>query len=117
MAMTKKEKGYVEFLENEIAEAIAFRFTEDIAPDVFPPTGYDEIAIGYDFNSYNSTVSPAWTSSNSHGSGHVRDRSASREAIDLYSTKKLALRALRRTLEKKYSAELARIDRMIKDAQ
>lgn len=118
MAMTKKEKELVSDLKKQVAILKVFRFTEDVEPDVMPPTVFGDVATGYEFNSHTGVISKAWTESHFHGSGWVKPKyGGSQCAIRLYSTELLALKAMRRAMEKTFAEKLASVDRMIKDAK
>ena len=115
MAMTKKEKQYVQQLERKVTEAQALRFTDPVTTDLPIPTGLSsEVTQGYLYNSYSNCVYEAWSNSVYHGRGkYSKGVSASQNPRRLYSTKILALRALRNALEKEAAAKLADIDQMI----
>jgi len=111
--MNKKEQAYVEELETRLA----LRFTGEgtIVPDVPPPTVYemgDVLTKGFVFNLYGSRVSVACSSSVSHAVGR-NDKTARKQSIALYSTRKLALQAMRREMEMNFARELRAVDRMI----
>lgn len=110
MAMTKKEK---EALEAALTVA-ALRTTTDVSPDVPPPTGgglSKGFAVVGERSDY-MRVEPACSSSVHHGVGH-QDKTTSQNARHLYSTKMLALKALRRAIERDCAERLRRVDRMI----
>ena len=110
MAMTKKEK---EALEAALTVA-ALRTTTDVAPDVPPPTngglskGFAVVGERSDYG----RVELACSSSVHHGIGQ-QDKTTSQNARHLYSTKILALKALRRVIERDCAERLRRVDRMI----
>lgn len=112
MAMTKKEK---EALEAALTAA-ALRTTTDVAADVPPPSdsrdgltkGWLPIAERSDY----PRVEPACSSSVYHGRGQ-QNETTSQGARSLYSTKLLALKALRRAVEKHCADRLRAVDRMI----
>lgn len=113
MAMTKKEREALVDLQRQLEEARAFRFTDDVAPDVMPPKeGYAIGFFAHHLSSF-SPVSKGWTSSVYHGSSEVPGKHASQGSRYLYSTELLAYRAVRRAMEKEFSEKLARIDRKI----
>lgn len=118
MAMNKKEQAEMDRLRGELLVAKAFRFTEPVEPDLMPPESYkDEDAVrGWGFNSHDEgRVYKAMTTSQSNTQDWTReDRLSWRQgAIRLYSTKLLALRALRNALEGIYARKLAEVDRRI----
>jgi len=114
MAMTKKEK---DILESALTAA-AFRTTSDVAPDVPPPNsssnklseGWATVGSGGDYG----RVEPACSSSVHHGVGR-QDKTTTQGAKSLYSTKLLALKALRRSVEIDCATRLRRVDRMINE--
>lgn len=112
MAMTKKEAAAFEALQNEIRLAKALRWTEQVAIDV-PPPGFGEmhekISKGWLYNAYNLAVNPACSSSIHHSSGRD-DKTTTLGAKWLYSTRKLALQAMRNEVEREAAAKLAKID-------
>ena len=111
MAMTKKER---EALEAAKACA-ALRWTDGAQKDVPPPVGSEE-SSGYCFNEARGQAYAAWSTSMIHGEGETRsDPYASRGAIGLFSTRLLALKAMRHAAETKAANRLRAIDRMIED--
>lgn len=118
MAMTKKEKENLAVLERKLAEALAFRRTDEVRPDLLSPSrGAGDVTQGWQFNAYADrgvNVYQAWSSSIHHGTGvYSRTRSASQGSQALYSSKLLALRALRNRVEEQAAARLADIDAVI----
>jgi hypothetical protein len=114
--MTKKERK--EF-EEAIANARllgALRWTEEVLPDIPKPT-YPKETSGWRMNQHSDygRVWEAWSNSSSHGFGRfkVDGSSASQGAVELYSTKLRALKALRHGIEILAAAKLANIDRHI----
>ena len=104
----------------------ALRWSEArVEPDLPVPEGIGEASIGYDFNLYKlissytpdaaarDAVYPAWSGPVSHGTGHDSSRFGSRGARTLYSTRRLALQALRCAAEQDFARRLASIDRLI----
>jgi hypothetical protein len=119
MAMNKTEQAMVADLKRELAMAKAFRFTDDILPDVpIPPA--NETTRGWTFNQYSRRVAPVVSRYGSHKANWSDDEepefshvSGSQGGLALYSTKELALRALRRALEGEYARALAHLDATI----
>ena len=114
MAMNKREQAEMESLKQQLREAKALRFTEDVERDVPIPDGGD-VSQGWDFcgpRQYNR-VYEAWSKHSSHGTGQYCPNSGSQNGVKLFSTKLLALRALRRYAEIMHAADLAGIDSMI----
>lgn len=115
MAMTKKEKTELERLQRELREAKALRFTDLVKPDVAPPERFaDPLSIGYVYSVHAQRVEKACSSSIFHGYGW--EKTNSQQPIWLYSTQKLALRALRAELERQYAKDLAEIDLKIDES-
>lgn len=115
MAMNKKELAEFEALKRQAAVNRALRWTKPVARDLPPPEKFSETTHGFDFNTYNASVFPAWSSSVTHGTGiyDKKTRSASQNCCSLFSTEVLALRALRHALENEAAKKLADIDARI----
>ena len=126
MAMTKKEKAEMQAAKAEMQAAInraealaALRWTAPVQPDLdVPENGYSE---GWDYNSYSQCVFTSWSGRISHGTGPAPTEgnysSATKGARRLYSTKALALAAMRHDIELKAAADLLKIDRQIAATQ
>lgn len=121
MAMNKKEQAEFAAMKKKLAIASAFVRTPAVEKDISaPPTsGPTRYSHGFDFNIYGLKVGEYWSGCVSHytsnpegGKGYV---SGSQRAIDLYSTRLLALRALRHAAENKAASDLAEIDMQIED--
>lgn len=116
--MTKKEKQQ---LEDALTRA-AFVRTQSVATDVPPPSlrgDFGQLSKGWMYVAEHSDyprVEPACSSSVSHGIGS-QDKTYSQNSMSLYSTKLLALRALRHSIENICAERLRRIDKMIEDEQ
>lgn len=109
MGMTKKEQALVE----ELKMKMALRWTEKVEPDIPPPKTYDEeLSKGFIFNAYAGTVSRG-CSSNIYHSVHSDKETNSHDSIWLYSSRKLALRAMRHEMELQYARKLREIDKQI----
>ena len=111
MAMTKKEK---ETLEAALTTA-ALRATANVLPDVMPPVFSEALSkgwIGVASCSDYPRVEEACSSSVYHGIGR-QDKTSSQGSQQLYSTKLLALKALRWEVEMDSAKRLRRVDRMI----
>lgn len=110
MTMTKKEKEVFE----AALTAAALRTTSDVAPDVSPPIsgglskGFAVVAASSEY----ARVEPACSSSVNHGIGQ-QDRTTTQGPRHLYSTKEMALKAMRRAVERHCAGRLRYIDRMI----
>lgn len=111
MAMNKTEKAYVE----ELLTLKSFNRTVEVLPDVDIPDRYNELTTGFMYvgvRSDSPRVDVACSSSAGHAIGRV-DRTQSQRPIKLYSTKLLALKAMRYEVELGMARELRRIDIMI----
>ena len=117
MAMTKKEKAAFDALLLRAETLAALRWTGPVAFDV-PAPGYDDgYRTGFDISG-----NPAWSNSITHGSGPCPSagdyyRSASQKPAAMFSTRLLALKALRHETEKRCAADLLKIDRQISEAE
>jgi len=121
MAMTKKEQQMVADLQHEVRLAKALRLTQRVEPDVPVPTSFstDCLSFGYipiGAQSDYPRVEVACSSSGYHAVGRT-DRTTSQGARRLFSTRLLALRALRYEVEQKVAQKLAKIDKMIEDEE
>lgn len=108
MAMNKKELAYVESLK----ERLALCFTPEVAPDVPRPGVDDGLVIGYSFNAYSREVRKSCSSYLWHAVGSW-DKTDAQGAIEQYSTRLLALRAMRNAIEMRCARDLRGIDIMI----
>ena len=94
----------------------ALRWTEQAPPpDVLPPEhvyGDTGLSTGYIFNVYKPSIDVACSSSASHTIGRL-DRTTSQRPLRLYSTRLLALQALRNAMERDFAEKLAAIDAQI----
>lgn len=117
--MPKPSKAERERREQAAREArirAALHWTEMApGPDVAPPSG-GGLSTGYLFNAYASRVNAACSSSVSHAFGQT-DRTTTQGARWLYSTRLLALHALRSAVERECAERLAEIDRQIEEEQ
>lgn len=122
MGMNKKEQAAFADLEYRLRLAKALRFTEPIERDVQPPacTDHDEkLRKGWDYNAYiggfsGPKVEKACTSSIYHGFGDDTKTTTQRPK-PLFSTRLLALRALRNNVETQVAEILAKIDEQIEE--
>lgn len=110
MAMNKKERAEFEEMRQEVRISRAFRFTDPVKPDVPPPDKWGALSTGYLCGG--SRVDVACSGTMSHAFGQT-DKTTSQNARTLFSTKKLALKALRHVMERRFAKELAEIDRQI----
>lgn len=123
MAMNKSEKARMEALEQELREARALRWTDPVTPDIPPPDGGSmretsgfAVLGGLQYG----RIELAWSSCVVHGTGHATSAamrkagsSGCQKSISLYSTKLLALRALRNRMEQEAAKLIASVDEMI----
>lgn len=115
MAMNKREAKEMEDLKRELRMAKALSWTVSVRPDVAPPDCFG-ITTGYLFNSYSVTVSVACSSSTGHAHGK-NDKTTTQGSRWLYSTKLLALQAMRNELEVGFAKKLAEVDLEIEKEQ
>lgn len=98
----------------EHAETLAaLRWTEPVEKDL--PIPRENFTSGWNFNIYNGTVQQMWSSVVFHGYGAEpkQECSSSQRGISLFSTKILALKALRHATECEAAEKLRRIDAAI----
>jgi len=123
MAMTKKERAEFQAAIDRADTLAALRWTAPVPKDVKPPQRSSEYVAGWVFNTYSQVVEEAWTTGGSHGSGPIptveqrRYSTGSQHSRAMYSTKLLALRALRHSVECKAASDLMKIDRQIAEAE
>jgi hypothetical protein len=113
MAMSKKERAEFDALLDELRLVAALRWTEPVAPDVPTPKG-NELSRGYlpiGVMSDSARVTEACSSSVNHGLDH--QKTSTQQPRALYSTRLLALKALRHQIEIDCAQRLARVDRQI----
>ena len=110
MAMNKKEKEMVYDLEVKCS----LRLTEPVFPDIEIPEYGKPNTKGFMMNSYSMSVNKACSSASGHNTSS--DVAISSQAgIKLFSTKLLALKAMRYEVEMRCAKELHKIDIMIED--
>jgi hypothetical protein len=115
MAMNKKEQAAMQARIDRAETLAALRWTSLVQRDVgVPKDGYSQ---GWDYNANTQAVWIGWSSSVSHGKGmrSVTGRwvSGSQNPRAMFSTKALALAAMRHEIELKVAADLLKIDRQI----
>lgn len=115
MAMNKKERAEFDAAIARANMLAALRRTEPVSKDVPPPDCAADRGdtTGWDFNTYTGTVSQYWSTTVSHGSGAKRTAYGSQNSKPLFSTRLLALKALRHATEIESATKLARIDEQI----
>ena len=115
MAMTKKERAEMDAAIGAAKTLAALRWTDPVEKDVHPPASFDKYLNGWIYNEYGGLVMQAWTSSVCHGKGchsegGKRPTSASQNSIRMYSTRLLAMKALRHAIELECAKKLMQID-------
>jgi len=113
MAMTKKERAEFDAAITKANLLAALRWTEEVKKDV-PAPGYDDKETsGWDFNISTRTVFEEWSGSVTHGRMPKNKAFASQDSKSLFSTKLLALRAMRHSIEKEVAWRLLAVDKLI----
>lgn len=117
MGLTKaqiaEKRAREEALEHE-AELAAFRRTECVSPDVKPSDTFSAYSTGWAYNAYSMVVSEAWSTSVTNGTFYNGLKTGgSRGKRWLFSSKTLALMAMRYELELEAAKKLRRLDKMI----
>lgn len=110
MAMNKKEKEMVE----DLKVRCSLRLTEPVFPDVEIPKYDEPDTKGFMMNSYSMRVDKACSSAHGHCSTGD-DKTTSQGGIKIFSTKLLALKAMRSEVEIRIAKELRKIDKMIEE--
>lgn len=113
MAMNKTEKAYVEQLKRDLALSRSLRWTEVVKPDLEPSPYYDQLVKGYWYNLPSYRVTTACSSLVSH-SKYSDKATTSQGKCAVFSTRLLALKAMRNEAEMKAAEELASIDDLIR---
>jgi hypothetical protein len=111
MAMNKKEKALVEDLKIRLA----LRFTDLVVEDIdFPAAGVgaDNFVKGYVFNSYSVRVNKSCSDYLYHNH-HSDGKTTTQGSIRQFSTRLLALKAMRNEIELKIAKQLYEVDQMI----
>jgi outer membrane PBP1 activator LpoA protein len=107
--MNKKEQQLVEGLKTKLA----LKFTEPVNADVLIPVD-NKIVNGYTYNSYSMRVEKSCSSALHHNIGQW-DKTYSQRPVAQYSSKLLALKAMRNEVEKACAYKLRQIDLMIEE--
>jgi hypothetical protein len=118
MAMTKRERAAFEATLREARILGALRWTEPVPPDVPVPTYAQGIVKGWSFNALTERVQMSCSSVSGHTQGdhawsELLRHMSSQRGIPQYSTKALALKALRYAMAHRSACMLARIDELI----
>ncbi len=109
--MNKKEQAQVQELKRKLSTLAALRWTDEVLPDLPIPICSPHITKGWE-TCYNRVV-PSLSSSVYHKTDswdEAKNGGWSQGPRNLYSTKLLALKALRHEKELQFAEELARID-------
>ena len=118
MAMTKKEREAFDAALEKAEIYGALHWTYPVKKDLpIPDSGYTE-----GFEVYSTSVQQTWSGSSRHGNGKAPlpdapFRTASQRGVSLYSTRLMALRAMRHKKELEAAEELRKIDRMIAEEE
>ena len=107
--MNKREQAYLESIEIKPS----LRLTEEVLPDLPIPKSSDGLVKGYGFNVYSGRVSETCSNSINHNPNN-NIKTNSQNPMEQYSTKLLALKALRYQTELEVAKKLRAIDIQIK---
>ena len=107
--MNKKERAEFDAAILRANTLAALRWTAPVTKDLPVPDG-GGTTTGYDYNTHACTVTGFWSESTAHGDGVKRSGSASQNGKALFSTRLLALRALRHDFESVAAEKLRKID-------
>ncbi len=106
--MTKQKQ--IEQLQYELRVEKSKRNTP-VVRDVPPPGSFQDLSLGWDFNSYSREVFKACSSSAHHGTGW--ERTSTQQPRALFSTELRAALALRQEVQELHTEIMADIDRKI----
>lgn len=112
MSMSKKEQAEFAAAKKAVIVARALNWTEPVERDVPPPAYNQNDTLGYTFNTYDARVMYGRSSSIHHATSdsEMPQKTRSQRPLSMYSTKLLALKALRHAVECECAEKLARID-------
>lgn len=122
MAMNKAEKALLAQKDIEIemlTAQLALHATRDVDFDVEPPKGCGAVVQGWhahwhpDSLGWGMRAEPALTTAASHALGKDAVRTNRQQGISMYSTRELALRAIRRKIELYAAQQLRKCDLLI----
>lgn len=114
MAIPKKVQEQIDALQREVAITRALRWTSPIPKRDVVSTGSD-LVTGWTYNTHTQRVDVACSDGAFHAIGRT-DKTTTQQSLAMYSTKALALRALRAALEREFAMRLEHIDRQIEAA-
>jgi hypothetical protein len=110
--MNKKEQAYIEELHTRLALRWTGPVEKDVPPPIWKPGVFNELLKGFTFNSYSLAVNESCSSS-IHHSTHDSTKTTTQGAIHMFSSRMLALKAMRHQVEKECASRLRQIDKMI----
>lgn len=114
--MNKKEKAAMRALEVRCA----LRWTEAARPDIPVPESYNDLSEGWRVIASRGAVhgvERSWSKGSVHGHGISAAGFGSQGGIAQYSTKVLALRALRAELERAFAEQLFLVDQRLTEEE
>ena len=119
MAISKKERAEFDAALLEARTLAALRWTCPVKPDVPPPRTIQGYSEGWDFNVHSERVWIGWSTCVSHGNTPApkdgeRHYNGSQNSRAMYSTKALALAALRYEVENLAANRLRDVDDQIR---
>jgi hypothetical protein len=112
VALTKKDLAKIEAYRT----LAALRWTGEVKPDIPIPECYQTTTSGWDMipdaTGWGPYATVAWSEPSQYGHGkYVPNQTMGfRGSKPLYSTKLLALKAARHEIEKRFAAQLAKVD-------
>lgn len=122
MAMTKKEKAEYQAALDRCETLAALRWTDPVERDVPAPTHespHGTYTEGWNYNEHSQMVWLGWSGPVSHGDGPAPSgglyRSGSQNPRSMFSSKLLALKAMRNEIERMSAEKLLKVDRMISE--
>ncbi len=114
MAMNKKEMQMVK----DLKISLSLRFTDKVIKDIPVPVPIlcsgSQLIKGFTYNEHSVQVNESCSTSVGH-SVHSNKKTSSQNGISMFSTKILALKALRNSLEVKAANVLYKIDKLIEE--
>lgn len=115
MAMNEKERTEFDAAKKAVVVARALNWSEPVARDLLPNNAVVGEVCGFTFNAYNGEVLYALSGTVSHATSRddFPKRTSTQRGIAMFSTKLLALKAMRHEVEKECAEKLAKIDMQI----